>query len=62
MIVGDDNDLYRLAEEVESLGLSEQIILPKIPGRTKYLVTVPEELVKAIAEYCAIARLGVATV
>ena len=59
MIVGDDNDLYRLAEEVKSLGLSEQIILPaKFRNRRKYLVIVPEELVNAIADYCAIARLG----
>ena len=61
MIVGDDNDLYRLAEEVKSLGRSEQNILPaKFRNRRKYLV--PAELVKAIADYGAIARLGSETI
>ena len=61
MIVGDDNDPYRLAEEVKSLGRSEQNILPaKFRNRRKYLV--PVELVKAIADYCAIARLGIETI
>jgi len=61
MIVGDDNDPYRLAEEVKSWADLNRTFCGQNSG-TGESISCIAELVKAIADYCAIARLGSETI